>query len=140
MWQAKIIAERRYGITRCLQARVFDRDLSAVLSMFGLDPSVGALIKLTAPHAQAVLEALLWKDLAYSVEIMPLEKAAALAHEFVNSGQHENTQYFSNADWSLYFNKTRGFSFTGFTESTFDGGVIAIGGGFASCVWVEDED
>lgn len=140
MWQRDIPLERRYGTTRCAQARVSDRDFSSVLSMFGLLPQIDALKEVSAGHAQVVLETLLWKDLAYRAEVMPQQRAQDLAREFVISHTDPGTKFFINADWSLYIKESNGFSFTGLTESTFDGGVVALGGGFASCVWVEDED
>ena len=140
MWQRGIPIERRYGITRCTHARVFDRGLGPVLSMCGLSPQTDALTEVSRSQAQTVLEALLWKDLAHRAEVMSLQKARELAHEFVASLAEENTKYFVNADWSLYLRKPNGFSFTGLTDSTFDGGVVALSGGFAACVWVEDKD
>ena len=140
MWERDIPIERRYGITRCAHARIFDRGLKPALLMFGLFPQTDALTEISPSQAQAVLEALLWKDLAYRAEVMSLQRARELAHEFVASHAEENTKYFVNADWSLYLREPNGFSFTGLTDSTFDGGVVALSGGFASCVWVEDED
>jgi hypothetical protein len=140
MWQRDILRERRYGITRCASARVFDRGLKDVLALFGLMPREEALIEVSAERAGAILAALLWKDLAYNYEVMPEARARELADAFVRD-QPAPTRFFANADWAAVLReRPKAFPFTGLTFSTFDGGVIALGGGFASCVWVEDED
>ena len=140
MWQRDIPRERRYGITRCVSARVFDRDLKDILALFGLMPLEQALLEIPAERAGAILVALLWKDLAYNYEVMPEARARGLADEFLRE-HAASTRFFANADWAAVLReRPKAFPFTGLTSSTFDGGVIALGGGLASCVWVEDED
>ena len=111
--------------------------------MFGLSSNADGLSEVSPEKARSILEAVLHQDLAYSSEVMPRERAQALATEFVAS-QPEGVKYFSNGDWTIYFERTKAkvtqFSFTDFTQATFDAGILAVGAGFASCVWVEDED
>jgi hypothetical protein len=140
MWESDIPVERRYGVTRCVRARVFDRDLTSILAMFGLSQDAGSLVEVSADKAQEILQAILWKDLAYCAEIMPQSKAGEFAREFVMQQIALGANFYTNADWAAYMRNKNGFSWSGLTSATFDGGVIAIGGGFASCVWVEDED
>lgn len=140
MWQRDIPRERRFGITRCASARVFDRGLKDVLALFGLMPLEEALIEVSAERAGAILAALLWKDLAYNYEVMPEARARELADEFLRE-HATGTRFFANADWAAVLrDRPQAFAFTGLTSSTFDGGVIALGDGLAACVWVEDED
>jgi hypothetical protein len=140
MWERDIPIERRFGHTRCVSARVFNRDPMAVLAMFGLKALPDELAEVPAEKAEDILEAILWKDLAYCSEGMPLSKARELAHDFVKENALRGSKFFVNADWSKYIRDATGCSWTRLTSATFDGGVVAIGGGFASCVWVEDED
>jgi hypothetical protein len=86
-------------------------------------------------QAAKILAHLLWKDLAYGSENMPFAKATDLARMFVEDHGGSGAKFYVNADWSR-----TSVSYSGLTDATFDGGVIAISQNFASCVWVEDED
>ena len=126
VWQRDITRERCSGLTRCCQARVFDASLLDVLALFGLLPKPEFLTPITPLQAAAEIAALMHKDLAYQVEIMPLARAHALAAAFVAELAELRPQFY-RCDGT-------------FTESTFEGGVLARGGDFAACVWVQDED
>lgn len=112
-----------------------------VLSAFGLHSKPDGLVEVAAEKAQSILAAILSRDLAYESDAMPRTRADELAREFV-SAQEPGAKFFSNADWSQYFDRPipSSFAWDNLTESTFDAGVLAIGERLASCVWVEDED
>lgn len=140
MWQQDIPRERHVGKSRCQSVRVFSRTVPDVLAGFGLKPTEEALTEYSAERASEILAALLWKDLAYGCEIMPLTRAQELADDFVHSHPH-GTRFFANADWAAYLReRPKAFTFWNLTPSTFDGGLLALGRDIASCVWVEDED
>jgi hypothetical protein len=115
-------------------------ELWHILPMFALEPLHDHLGEVSAEHAAAILEALLWRDLAYHAENMPRDQAKKLAADFVNEHNDTGAQFLSNADWRVFHEQPNGFSWTGLTKATFDGGLIVVHRPFASCVWVEDED
>jgi hypothetical protein len=140
MWQKAIIESRKYGIVRCCSTLPDRNDrLSNVLIRFGLKGDASALHVVKRIHAAKILAHLLWKDLAYHSEIMSFDKATELARMFVENHSESGAKFHVNADWSRY-HQVRSFSWSGLTDATFDGGIIAITPTIASCVWVEDED
>lgn len=140
IWQRDIPVARDIGITRCCSANVADMELGDIVSLFGLTTHDGLPTKIDAEQAKGVLETLLWKDMAYSSEIMPLKTAAKLAHNFLSSLNLERSVFFTNGDWYLRSENVSGNGWNSMTNSTFDGGIIAIDGGFAFCIWFQDED
>jgi len=140
MWQKAIIERRKFGIVRCCSTQP-DRNerLANILLRFGLKSEEHALHVVKRIHAAKILAHLLWKDLAYHSETMPFDIATDLARMFVEDHSESGTKFYVNADWSRY-HQMRAFSWSGLTDATFDGGVIAITPTIASCVWVEDED
>ena len=141
MWQQVIPVERGTGITRCLVTHVdAASSLREVLATFRLRQLPEALQAIPPEMAISTVEALLWKDLAYHAEIMPRTRAYEFARQFVYEQQTFGGKFFTNADWSHYHDCCRGFGWISFTDSTFDGGVIALGSGIATCIWIEDED
>lgn len=142
MWHRDIPLERDAGAVRCSSMRVWGAvNVGPVFSAFGLHSKPDVLLEVTAEKAQLILAAILSRDLAYKSEAMSRSRADELAQEFIST-QEPRAKFFSNADWSQYFDRPRPSSFTwdNLTESTFDAGVLAIGEQLASCVWVEDED
>ncbi len=109
--------------------------MANALLRFGLKPDADALHIVKRIQAAKILAHLLWKDLAYGAEIMPFEEATALARMFIEGHSESGTKFYVNADWSR-----SSFGWSGLTDATFDGGVIAVSASVASCVWVEDED
>lgn len=139
MWQRDIPIARTVGVSRCTYAHTFNTDLNYILLLFGLLPKIADLMAISAIKAEGILATLLWKDMAYSAEIISLEYAQQLARHFVMT-QKAGTKFFSNADWQASLDHSNGFGWTPFTDATYDGGVIAVGSNYASCIWFEDED
>ncbi len=141
-WQEEIARVRRATGIRCRLLEKNTSDVDTVAREFGLQPS-GRLEPVDGLTATAVLEALLWKDMAYQYEIMPRDRARELAREFVGTFP-VGARFFVNARWDL--RGSAPFSWSSCTSATFDGGVIAIasdkkgGQWLAGCIWLEDED
>ncbi len=88
-------------------------------------------------RAREFLTAILHKDLAYKVEVMPEARARGLSEEFLRSfGAHEVRFATNSADSPSAFP----FGWTPATEFTFDAGVVALGSAAAGLFWVADED
>jgi hypothetical protein len=139
-WCRDIPEHRKCGHTRCIEVPLDAGGLNAALEAFQLPPKPEALIEVSVKRAQEILALLLWKDLAYGGEIMPQKTAQKLAQDFVSTGETHEALFFSNADWPAHLRRPTSYPFTGLTNATFDGGVIALGKTVASCVWIEDED
>ena len=83
-----------------------------------------------------------FRSLAYNSEIIPLERSKDLASRFLAlfPGQ---PSFFTNGSFKLdEFGRYR-ITLSGWnppTDSTFDTGIIVIGGSRAGCLWMEDED
>jgi hypothetical protein len=136
MWQRAIIEQRNVGFVRCCSTSPDENGrMSNVLSRFGLKPEEHALHPFKRIQAGKILAHLLWKDLAYDSEIMPHDKAITLAGLFIEDHSESGTKFYANADWSR-----KPTSYSGLTDATFDGGIIAVSDLMVSCVWVEDED
>ncbi|MBC7501190.1 MAG: hypothetical protein H7315_11935 [Herminiimonas sp.] len=140
IWQRDIPIERHVGLTRCIFARVDNTNLLDVCARFGLLAAQNGLHEVGIAKAQMVLETLLAKDMAYDLEIMPAERARGLACNFTETHASADIRFFSNGDWPARAGTSAPFSSTSLTNATFDGGVIAVGGDFVSCIWFEDED
>jgi hypothetical protein len=85
-------------------------------------------------RAEAVLTQVLHRDMAYQVEVMPLNRAQSLAQALI---AHCGTRakYATNTEdmpgRSIWFPAT---------DATFDCGVLIIGDRARAVYWVEDED
>ncbi len=87
---------------------------------------------------------LLYRDMAYNIEIMPKYEAIRLAENFLSFFKNDAI-YLSNADWissedtwEWSYAKMKGWS--GITNSTFDAGIILYDDKKIGIVWIEDED
>lgn len=110
-------------------------DLAIVLAKFGLRSDATLISEISRTEAHAILTKLLWKDLAYGVECMPLDTAAAFADRFLSESESSQCKYFSNVA------NSESNQWQPFTSSTFDSGVIVSGPtGRHACLWIEDED
>ena len=131
--QSRVAGEIRYAVVTD-----FSGNLAHVLAKFGLSASADSLTELTRDRALAALTQLLWKDMAYSVECMQEANARELAGQIFAQCEYPASQYFSNAAWDQ---QGRLPSWTPFTESTFDSGLVITGPDHRFfCIWFQDED
>ena len=135
----KILQNRDCGELRISFSTNWEYPLSQILSGFGLFPEPGNLKEVSTKEAKEIVETLLWKDLAYSGEIMPLEAAREYTEYLITDVVPQGSQYYTNALWQKYHGASS-FDFTPFTKSTFDGGIIAVSKKMSFLFWVEDED
>jgi hypothetical protein len=104
-----------------------------------LAPDPEGLSEIDDRAAIKIIEAILWKDLAYHAEIMPKEQAGEYARWFIENFSGPESRFFTNGDWNDY-HQTVSNSWYAFTDATFDAGVIVVSPQYAICLWVEDED
>ena len=130
-----IIAARKYGEIRYAVVSESTNDMSRVLGKFGLTPDASLLVEHDRESAFAILRELLWKDMAYDGECMPMSQAEEIAQSLLQQYGAPQSKYFSNGDWS----KREGWN--PLTESTFDAGLVITGSdGEYFCIWFQDED
>ncbi|WDE08489.1 hypothetical protein SG34_031700 [Thalassomonas viridans] len=117
----------------------WDYSMNQILDNFGLFPCEDKLKEVLLEDAQKIVEALLFKDLAYGSEIMTTKEATKCMEYFFSTFSSPNSRYYSNAvkgaDNNQYI-----FHINQFTDSLVDGGVVIIDGDIAVCFWVSDDD
>ncbi len=136
---AEIIERRDCGLFRIGFTQQFNYPINSTLSDFGLYTEQEKLIEVSAEIAVQIVETILWRDLAYTSEIMPRENARQYAEYLIYQMAPAEPTFYSNAEWHRY-RQSGSFSWNSFTHSTFDAGILCIGRDSSMCIWVEDED
>lgn len=112
-----------------------------VAACFGLSSDAACYHEIDTDEAAAVLEALLHRDLAYGVELMPATTARQLAADFIALFAGTPVRWFTNGSWGRPpVAPGVGPEWSPATDATFDAGVIALATTAAGCVWCMDED
>ena len=93
-------------------------------------------IEIDAQEAERLIVTILNKDLAYGVEVMPVNQANLLAAAFMEPFRVSG-RYFTNGTFHKPGNPD---GWTPLTDATFDTGVVALGPTVAGILWVQDED
>lgn len=132
------VFERR-GSTRIAMVRNYDFPMTEVMSSLHIAPNAGALLEVTFSRAIDCLTALLWKDLAYGVEMMPKAHAETYAKQFFDQFFRDNARFFTNGAWDRY-DQVSAFSYTPLTKATFSAVLMVVHPKYAIAVVVEDED
>ena len=134
---------RTDGVVHCGHIE-HSASLPAVASLFSLSSDPSNYRKIAKQEAIQILTRILHKDMAYDMEIMPLEVAEGLCATFLQGFADESTVFFTNIDYSREGKRGRNVSsgpnWNPVTKATFDAGVIAISKSRSACLWIEDED
>jgi hypothetical protein len=115
-------------------------DVGSVASSFGLSAEADCYHTIDRAEAVRAVAAILHRDLAYGIELMPLETAQDLAQRFVQIFAAHESQFYTNGDWGRVTDPRAGVSWRPATDATFDGGVLVLSPELAGCVWCCDED
>lgn len=134
-----IIEKRNCGDLKLAVSINWDYSLSEILSSFGLSSDESGLKEVSKGTAAEIIKALLYKSLAYDMEIMPEADAAEYAENLIALMAPDDAIFYTNADWHLYHQENSS-EYAPFTEATFDGGIIALGEYSVMCFWVEEDD
>jgi len=95
--------------------------------------------------AKNILTTLLHKDLAYGVELMPLDKAGLFTDRFFSLFSSQ-ALYFSNSVWNENeYTPDKAFEFglsswAPLTELTFDSGIVICDNSKIGIIWFSDDD
>jgi hypothetical protein len=93
--------------------------------------------EISREEAEKIINFIMTKDLAYSVDLMSPEEAQQISSK-VSTLFTGDCKYFTNAS---FVNNFSGMSeWNSITESTFDTGVIIVSGERIGMIWVQDED
>ncbi|MBL8316931.1 MAG: hypothetical protein JNJ42_00930 [Burkholderiaceae bacterium] len=136
MWLIDIPKLRQLGLTRCCCVGSSDLSLYQALQIFGLRQDDDSLHEISAEQGQTILSRLLGTSLVDSIEAMPTEQVRLLTKEFIDAYREHGCRFFTN----LSLAGERWSAKKSFTDSLFDGGVIAFGPIVSGCVWVEEDD
>jgi len=135
----RIIAARTSGEVIAGTATVRHTSIEELAAEFGLAPIDGIYDEISAEEAVSVLETVIHKDMAYSVEIVSREEALKLADDFVSSFKSDEARFFTNGDLGRR-NALGSMSWSPATNATFDTGVLVLGKASCACMWFKDED
>lgn len=109
--------------------------------LFGLFDASAIQNEVSTEEAQSVLVAVLAKDMAYGVPLVPADEAAHLAETFLTSLVGEDVRYFTHGEYGkLRSHPNIGPSWSPATEHTFDSGVLVLNTRQVGCAWFMDED
>lgn len=127
------LLSRCCGHIRIAYVKVYPGEgIAAAAERMGLNADPACYDEVTREQAIARLTRLLHKDMAHESELMPLIDAERLSMDLLSNLPHQPV-FYSNGDLvNVGWNPA--------TKSTFDSGIIAMVGGFAFGIWLEDED
>ena len=129
---AKIRRARQRGKTRC---SVVDGRMTVVEAAraFGLADDSATYRSIGRTEAEEIAVHVLRADLAYSLKIMSVLRAADLWRQFMALFEGQEVEFATNV-------LTDPTHWMPATQATFDMGVLVIGSSKTGCLWVEDED
>jgi hypothetical protein len=111
---------------------------------FGLRPDERAFSEVSRERAVAILRFVLRYDLSCGSDVMTADQAQR-AIESIMAMLPADTRFYTNGDWDRRStigerHVASGTSWVPATDCTIDGGIMALGGDCAACVWFGDED
>lgn len=132
---------RDAGVLRTALVSSYQETLSKTLEKIGLFNDEELLNVIDKELAHDVVARILWKDLAYNVELMPKDKAYEFSDKILTQYYTDECTIFSNSQWEEKDNENvRLIGFNSMTNATFDSGIIIKHPNYCFCIWVEDED
>lgn len=131
----EIMDARHAGNVRCVLVSEASQDLGKVLAQAGLLPDSSLLMEHDRATAQAILVAILHKDMPYQMPLMSKDEAEGMAGAILRAHARPGSRYYSNGNWATREN------WAPLSGSSFDAGIIvARDDGQYFCVWFEDAD
>ena len=135
----ELIHHRHAGCLRVVFVSHWSETVDEILPQLGLAAEPTCLRQVERGDAIATIETILWKDLAYSQELMPRATARLYAEDFIREFAEDGCVIYSNADWKGH-HESFSSSWDPMTPATFDAGIVIVNFASAVCLWVEDED
>ena len=145
----RIRQRRDAGKITCATLRTVDREdylarADRIATAHNFQPLGDGWLEISAYDAHIVAAAVLQRDLAHDEEIMSRAEATELTEAFFDLAPEPHV-YFTNGSWAELFDEDNespsdNVSFDPISSATFDAGVICVGDGVTTILWVEDED
>jgi hypothetical protein len=132
----EIERQRDAGRVRCGIRELAAPSLADLAVEFELNAAASCYTEISGEAAQSIAVAILHRELAYGVEVVPEPTAIELAAEFLTACQSPGCRYYSNGN----FSQSSLVSWMPATAATFDTGILVLGRERCGCLWVEDED
>ncbi len=134
------LIKRKRGALICERKEGYFSSVGAAAASFGLHGDDSCYRKIEPDDAERILTSVLWKGMAYGVELVAYESARALAQGFL-AVESLASDFYTNSVWSAapdgeYLLR----SWSPGTDATFNVGIIVLSVDSVACVWVEDED
>jgi len=144
---ARIREKRQLGKTTCAEVTLPLHEqprasADRAVAQLGLRALGDGWLEISAQQAHTIASAVLQRDLAHGADIMPKQLAEELATALFDLAP-EPHRYFTNGDWDLMGANDVLADEVGFdpiTDADFDAGVVCVGEGSATVLWVQDDD
>jgi hypothetical protein len=132
--------ERKTGKVICGVAAGAD-SVGKAAAAFGLKDDEKLYRETDMDMARAIIVNVLHRDLAYGNRLIALGRAEELASQVMQRIVQGGTRYYTNAEFKHGAAAALVLSrWDPATASSFDTGVLILGGSESACVWVADED
>ncbi len=128
---------RNCGVVHCGMITSESITLAELATQFGLSFTPEKYHEISKLQAESVAKHILYRDLAYDVELMPKSEVQKLTNRFFDCFNEDNTRYYTNGD---YYSAKSEHKWNSATAATFDTGILIVSRSKVGCLWVEDED
>jgi hypothetical protein len=137
----KLLKDRNAGRVKITFAKNYNYDLERVMARVGLPKGPSELRKVSNEEAIDTMTAILWRDMAYRVELIDKEQAYQRALMFVGEYALADAEFYNNLFWFTdYALPGRFDSFSAVSDSTFTMCLLIVNPDSAVCVLAEDEN
>ena len=141
----KLLRDRHAGWVKITFAKNYNYDLNEVMARVGLPKGPSELRKASQEEAIDTMTAILWRDMAYRVELIDKEQAHQRALEFVAEYALAGAEFYNNLFYYGEPERTSASVFQSpsgsqFSDSTFNMCLVIVNPDAAICVLAEDED
>lgn len=134
---------RDCGILKIATVSTYQESLSKTLKRLGFFDNTERLDTISVELAREIIARILWKDLAYSAELMPKNKAYEFADNILDEYHTRQCTIYTNSTWEECKTENLNLELSRYnpmTNATFDSGIIIKHPNYCFCIWVEDED
>ena len=131
----KLLSDRTAGWVKITFTKNYNYDLKDVMARVGLHQEPSALRKIDQEEAINTLTQLLWRDSAYSHEMIDKDQARTSASAFIHEYSMQGAEFYDNLEW--YADSP---AWSPLSASTFDRCLLIVNADSAICVLAEDED
>jgi hypothetical protein len=130
-----LLRDRHVGRVRITFAKNYNEGLRSIVATVGLPEGSSELRKIAQEEAIDTMTSILWRDLAYTTELIKKEEAHQRAQEFINEYASTGASFYNNLQ-----SAADSGPWSPVSDSTFDRCMLIVNTDSAVCVLAEDED